>query len=87
MHAIAGWPRSLTCKGWRACDEIVPIAASFGVDLLGGLTPEERLSLSRAFNKLHDFLDHDELAPRRSVLDIVDDVGEDRCGEGEVYDV
>ena len=87
MHAIAGWPRSRTRKGWRAYDEIVPIAVSFEADLPGALTPEERLSLSRVFNRLHDFLDHDELAPRRSVLDIVDDVGEDRCGEGEVYDV
>jgi len=32
-------------------------------------------------------VDHDELAPRRSALDIVDEVGEDGCGKGEVYDV
>ena len=29
--------------------------------LPGALTPEDRLSLHRVFNKLHDFLDHDAL--------------------------
>lgn len=78
---------SLTRKGWRVYDEIVPIAVSFETNLLGALTQDERLSLHRAFNKLHDFLDHDELAPRRSALDILDAVGEDGCGDGEAIDV
>ena len=29
--------------------------------LPGALPPEDRLSLHRVFNKLHDFLDHDAL--------------------------
>ncbi len=78
---------SLTRKGWRVYNEIAPIAVNFEADLLGALTQEERLSLHRVFNKLHDYLDHDALAPRRSALDILDEVGEEGCGDGKVSDV
>lgn len=60
---------SLTAKGMRVLDDILPAARDVEASLLAGLSDGERAGLLAAMEKLHSVLDGDPEARPRSKLD------------------
>ena len=60
---------SLTAKGMRVLDDILPSARDVEANLLAGLSSAERAGLLAAMEKLHGVLDGDPEARPRSKLD------------------
>ena len=60
---------SLTRKGWRLYEKIVPLALAIERELLEALEEDERRALSAAINKFHTLLDTGEFAPKRPIDD------------------
>ncbi len=60
---------SLTPTGWEVLDGIVPEAQAVEARLLGSLSDEEQAVLIALMERLHDELDRDPKAARRSRMD------------------
>lgn len=57
---------SLTAKGRAIYDEVVPLALHLEEVFLAALTPEERKTLNRLFDKLTERIEHLHVIPARS---------------------
>ena len=60
---------SLTPEGYAVLEKLLPLVTRIEADILARFSPEELTQLSSIMEKLHQILDADPAAPKRSMLD------------------